>query len=125
MAGHARTGGDASYPAHSSAARLIGVALTITRGDLRGRAQNFGGHHGGKHAPRESEPKFDVAAVFIKSTFHSRIRKMKTQGSAFSSRCPSAFEPAGFDLIFGKHPSFDFALYAAGQFRPNEKTKDI
>ena len=43
---------------------------------------------------------------------------MKSQGTPFGSRRPSAFEPAGFDVIFGKHPSFDFALYAAGQFRP-------
>ena len=77
VAGHARAGGDASHPAHSSDARLIGVALTITRGDLRGRAQNFGGHHGGKHAPRESEPKFDVAAVFIQ--IHPPLQDLKDE----------------------------------------------
>ena len=43
---------------------------------------------------------------------------MKSQGTPFGSRRPSAFEPTGFDVIFGKHPSFDFALHAVGQFRP-------
>ena len=50
---------------------------------------------------------------------------MKTRGAAFGSRHPSAFEPAGIDLILGKHPRFDFALHAVGQFRaltPKEGT---
>ena len=42
---------------------------------------------------------------------------MKTQGSSFGSRHPRAVEPAGIDLIFGKHPTFDFALDALGHFR--------
>ena len=43
---------------------------------------------------------------------------MKSQGTAFGSRRPNAFEPAGFDLIFGKHPSFDFALHAVANSAP-------
>ena len=42
---------------------------------------------------------------------------MKSQGTPFGSRRPSAFEPTGLNVIFGKHPSFDFALHAVGQFR--------